>query len=95
MVNLVIIPTIVGIDIVLVVWLTNVQYADVFAVDELVYGLVALAIDVDTRCFNHILDSGVNETSVVVVSAITYLQGTVADVRLLFEELVGQVLDAA
>ena len=92
LVYLVLIPSVVGIDIVLVVGLAHVEHTYITAIDELVYGLVALTVEVDAGTLQYHLDGGILETGIGIVTAITDLQGTVADIRFLFEEGVGQVL---
>ena len=78
----------------LVVGLAHVEHADVPAVDELVHGFIALHVDVDAREAYHRFQGGVLEAEVVVVAAVSYLQGAVAQVGLVGKEAVVQVLRA-
>ena len=79
----------------LVIRFTHVEHAHITAIDEFVNGLVALTVDIDARTLQYHLNGWVLKTGTGIVTTITNLQGTVADIGLLFEEGVGQVLIAA
>ena len=49
LVDLVVVPPIIGIHIMLIVGLSHIHHADVLSVDELMHRLIALAVDVDAR----------------------------------------------
>ena len=59
------------------------------------HGLVALTVEVQTGRLCDVLQGGVFEAGIVVVAAVAYLERAVADVGLLLEEGVEQVLFAA
>ena len=93
--NLVIVPAVVGIDVVLVVGLAHVQHADVLAVEELMHGLVGLQVDVDACRLHDGGDGGVLDAADVVVATVANLQRAVVDVGLGLEEGIFQLLRAA
>ena len=90
LVDLVVAPSVVGIDIVLVVRLSHVEHADVLAVDELVGRLIALPVDIHTAREDDGLDGPVFQSVVVIVSSVSYLQCPVSDIWLRLEERIYQ-----
>ena len=95
LVDFIVVPAVVGIDVVLVVGLANVQDTDVLAIDELMHGLIRLHIDVDARGLYDGLNGRVFDSAAVVVAAIANLQCAVVDVGLGCKERIGQFLLAA
>ena len=91
LVDFLVVPSVVGIDIMLVVGFPDIEHADILAVDELMHGLVALHIDVYSRRLHDVLQSRVQEAAHVVVATIPHLQRPVPDVWLVLKELVVEV----
>ena len=73
LVYLVLIPSVVGIDIVLVVGLAHVEHTYIVTIDKLVHGLIPLTVNVDARAFQYHLDGRILETRIGVVTTITNL----------------------
>ena len=74
LIDLLFVPTVVGVNIVLVVGLAHVEHANILAIDKLMDWLVALAVDVDARRLDDGLQCGVFETATGVVATIANLQ---------------------
>ena len=95
LVDFIVVPAVVGIDVVLVIGLTNVQDTDVLAIDELMHGLIGLHIDVDARGLYDGLNGRVFDSTTVVIAAVANLQRAVVDVRLGCKERISEFLLAA
>ena len=91
----IVVPAVVGIDIVLVVRFAHVKHTDVLAVDEFVDGLVGLPVEVDARTLNDGLDGSILDAAAVIIAAIADLQRAVVDIGLGSKEGIVQPLRAA
>ena len=78
-----------------VVRLAHVEHTNIIAINEFVYWLISLTVNIDAGTLQDYLDGWIFEACVVIVTTIANLQGAVADIWLLLKERVGQILLAA
>ena len=90
LVDLVVVETVVGIDVVLVAGLAKVDGTLVDAIDDVPDGLIGLVVDVDGRACNDLLEGNVEDATDGVAAAIAHQYRLMLEIGFFFEERIGK-----